>query len=75
MTYVLMGGGHLIYARDTVALCLMFSAGTFLYVATAHILPEVQASEPAGRPLRWKFVLLLVTGIIFPAFINVEHEH
>ena len=31
--------------QESVALCLLFSGGTFLYVATAHVLPEIQSGE------------------------------
>ncbi len=42
LTFLVVRGGLLKdVSRDTLALCLLFSAGTFLYVATAHILPEV----------------------------------
>ncbi len=30
------------------ALCLLFSGGTFLYVATAHVLPEIQSGAHGG---------------------------
>lgn len=33
--------------KETVAILLLFSAGTFLYVATIHILPEVYGKEEA----------------------------
>jgi hypothetical protein len=32
-------------------MCLLFSGGTFLYVATAHILPEIQASPVHEKPV------------------------
>lgn len=31
--------------QESVALCLLFSGGTFLYVATAHVLPEITGCE------------------------------
>lgn len=43
VTYWALQAGLLAYTRYSLALCLLFSGGTFLYVATAHILPEVQA--------------------------------
>lgn len=30
---------------------MLFSAGTFLYVATAHVLPEISSSSSKGGPL------------------------
>ncbi len=36
------------YKQEMLALCLLFSGGTFLYVATAHVLPEIQAGGHGG---------------------------
>ena len=33
-----------------VAVCLLISAGSFLYVATIHVLPEVYCSPEVHRP-------------------------
>lgn len=52
------------------AICLLFSAGTFLFSATMHILPEIKANG-----LGWKEVVVITTGILAPAFISIEHEH
>lgn len=45
--------------QESLALCLLFSGGTFLYVATVHILPEIQqqpshhgTGDRKGRPRR-----------------------
>jgi zinc transporter 9 len=55
-----------------IALVMLFSGGTFLFVATVHILPELITS---GGALTWAEVWMIVFGIMFPAFINVEHGH
>ncbi len=34
--------------QEMLALCLLFSGGTFLYVATAHVLPEIQHGGMGG---------------------------
>ena len=75
LTFLAVNLNIVSYNKDTMALCFMFSAGTFLYVATAHILPEVQMGESIGKPLSWHLVILIAFGIIFPVFINVGHDH
>ena len=46
--------------------------GTFLFVATAHILPEVMHS---GGGLSWAEVGTMVFGTMLPLFLNFEHGH
>ena len=128
ITYYFLGVGFFEYERKMIAIILLFSAGTFLYVATAHVLPEIQhmkkgaatttvdgmavqeeglvavddrrgvrgrtgataAASPTegargspetkaaaneGHALSWMDVAFLVTGIIAPLFITVEHSH
>jgi zinc transporter 9 len=58
--------------KRTLGLLLLFSAGTFLYVATVHILPELQ---PPGRPLAWKKIFVLCLGVFLPWMIGFEHHH
>ena len=68
---------------------MLFSAGTFLYVATVHILPELAAMrssqkltsadgsvtsrDPAG--FSKCELLLLVTGALLPLVLSVGHHH
>lgn len=77
VTFFALVGGAITYSEATLALCLLFSAGTFLFVATAHILPEIQQRGADGgvAPLEWSAVAALVAGVFVPALINVEHEH
>jgi len=51
-------------SSEWLGLCLLFSAGTFLYTIAAHILPEVSRKE--GELIEWSYVLCLVTGILLP---------
>ena len=77
-TYFCLGTGIFQQDRRSVALCLLFSAGTFLYVATCHVLPEVQHIEKPGngedgtgggyRVVFLHGALLVMGGLIF-AFI------
>lgn len=45
LTYWLLSLNLFVYNSESVALCLLFSGGTFLYVATAHVLPEITGCE------------------------------
>ncbi|TPX57600.1 hypothetical protein PhCBS80983_g03740 [Powellomyces hirtus] len=60
---------------------LLFSAGTFLYVATMHILPEIystsrgRGSSPHDKRLSLAQVVCLLAGIFTPLLLAVEHSH
>ena len=71
---------------DTIAatgLAMLFSAGTFLYVATVHVLPEVTSlghshggaagDKPGGFSKSELFMLIL--GAVLPLFLSVGHHH
>ncbi|XP_070577512.1 zinc transporter ZIP9-like [Ptychodera flava] len=80
-------------ALDTInatGIAMLFSAGTFLYVATVHVLPEIAAqghSHTAGaadqenstdvkHPGFSKIELLaLVVGSLTPLILSVHHHH
>ena len=54
------------------AIAMLFSAGTFLYVATVHVLPEVTE----GEALDSAEIFLIVLGTVLPLFLGmVTHEH
>ena len=58
-----------------IGLLLVFSAGTFLYAATMHVMPEVL--EGQGVPDRNKKLQIVLMGIctFLPAFTHLlEHE-
>lgn len=61
---------------------MLFSAGTFLYVATVHVLPEVggmghsHKPDPAGgRGLSRLEVAALVLGCLIPLVLSIGHQH
>ena len=47
---------------------MLFSAGTFLYVATMHVLPEVGVLDR-------KKLCLMVIGSILPLILSLGHSH
>ncbi|KAJ3072856.1 hypothetical protein HDU98_002779 [Podochytrium sp. JEL0797] len=51
---------------------LLFSAGTFLYAAAVHVLPEIYNEE--GKLSRVQIVAL-IAGMFLPYFMTVEHSH
>lgn len=48
------------------AVAMLFSAGTFLYVATVHVLPEVTE----GKKLEAFNIFLVITGLILPLVLG-----
>lgn len=52
---------------------MLFSAGTFLYVATVHVLNEVTSHSSTSLSLQE--VLLTVTGSLLPLIFNIIHSH
>ena len=62
---------------------MLFSAGTFLYVATVHVLPEVggtggHSHSPGGsdgKGLSKVEVLALVVGCLIPLVLSIGHQH
>jgi len=72
VTFYTMHLGLFSYKVKQLAIVMLFSGGTFLFVATAHILPEVMHG---GTPLTWKEVWVIVFGTLFPVMINFEHGH
>ncbi|XP_037359466.1 zinc transporter ZIP9 [Talpa occidentalis] len=67
---------------NATGVAMLFSAGTFLYVATVHVLPEVggmghsHKSDPAGgRGLSRLEVAALVLGCLIPLILSIGHQH
>ncbi|XP_075245752.1 zinc transporter ZIP9-like [Convolutriloba macropyga] len=67
------GGSATIFSNFS-GKAMLFSAGTFLYVATIHILPNIQHSSPGGH-LSTGHVLLLLVGSFCPTLLNMFHSH
>uniref|UniRef100_H2YYJ6 Zinc transporter ZIP9 n=1 Tax=Ciona savignyi TaxID=51511 RepID=H2YYJ6_CIOSA len=60
---------------NATGVAMLFSAGTFLYVATVHVLPEVAQSASGPGKLGLCEVLVLVLGSLFPLILNLSHTH
>ncbi|XP_058423186.1 zinc transporter ZIP9 isoform X2 [Diceros bicornis minor] len=67
---------------NATGVAMLFSAGTFLYVATVHVLPEVggighshKPDSTGGRGLSRLEVAALVLGCLIPLILSVGHQH
>jgi len=59
---------------------MLFSAGTFLYVATVHVLPEVTnggggGDHGGGGGFKKSELFMLVLGTVLPLLLTVGHHH
>jgi len=77
-------GKEAISSVNGTGLAMLFSAGTFLYVATVHILPELLKQTESldgvvghehSRTLPRRELLLLIIGILTPLIIGMYHKH
>ncbi|CAL8274256.1 unnamed protein product [Merluccius merluccius] len=74
---------------NATGVAMLFSAGTFLYVATVHVLPEVggtghshapsssssSGANGGGKGLSKVEVAALVVGCLIPLILSVGHHH
>lgn len=70
---VLQEGKETLSTMNATAIAMLFSAGTFLYVATVHVLPEV--AKDAQNGFTRKELVGLVIGAILPLFLTAGHHH
>ncbi|XP_054256311.1 zinc transporter ZIP9 isoform X1 [Indicator indicator] len=67
---------------NATGVAMLFSAGTFLYVATVHVLPEVggiahshRPESTGGKGLSRLEVAALVVGCLIPLVLSIGHHH
>ncbi|XP_028917268.1 zinc transporter ZIP9 isoform X1 [Ornithorhynchus anatinus] len=67
---------------NATGVAMLFSAGTFLYVATVHVLPEVggtghshKPDAAGGKGLSRLEVAALVLGCLIPLVLSIGHQH
>uniref|UniRef100_A0A0A9XJ61 Zinc transporter ZIP9 n=1 Tax=Lygus hesperus TaxID=30085 RepID=A0A0A9XJ61_LYGHE len=75
LTYFSIGqeGKETLSTLNGTGIAMLFSAGTFLYVATVHVLPEL--TTRAGGALKPKQLLALVAGTLLPLVLSSGHHH
>ena len=54
-------------------LCLLFSAGTFVYSIASHIMPELQphGNQPMSKPN----LFAMSVGMLSPLVLSIDHSH
>jgi zinc transporter 9 len=72
-TYSLLGSLTVLSSPAAVALCVIFSGGTFLHAATMHILPEV-LSGGSGHMSGAQLAAVTV-GSLLPVALSWGHHH
>lgn len=83
LTYFGIGqeGKDTLSSVNATGLSMLFSAGTFLYVATVHVLPELtnrtsgNCHGSGGGSLRFSELAALVVGSLLPALLTTGHHH
>jgi len=77
-------GKEVISSVNGTGLAMLFSAGTFLYVATVHILPELLKQNESldgsvghehSRTLPKKELMLLILSMLTPLVLGMYHKH
>lgn len=77
------GGRESLDTFSATGIAMLFSAGTFLYVATVHVLPEVtnigHGHSHGGGGDKGGFskseLFMLILGAIMPLFLTMGHHH
>lgn len=81
---LMAGGRENLDTFSATGIAMLFSAGTFLYVATVHVLPEVTNighghSHGGGGGDKGGFskseLFMLILGAIMPLFLTMGHHH
>lgn len=74
-------GKETLSSVNATGLAMLFSAGTFLYVATVHVLPELtnrssgSCHSGSGGALRFSELTALIVGALLPLLLTAGHHH
>lgn len=74
LTFVFLKSNFVTLPPESTGYCMLFSAGTFLYVSTVHVLPEVQ-SHNENRQFNFHEMICFIFGSIMPIFLSIGHHH
>ncbi|XP_054288612.1 zinc transporter ZIP9-like [Macrosteles quadrilineatus] len=75
VTYFGIGqeGKETLHSVNATGIAMLFSAGTFLYVATVHVLPELTSRvDGTFKPNQ---LFALIVGTILPVILTQGHHH
>lgn len=85
LTFMLLNihGSQDMDTLSATGIAMLFSAGTFLYVATVHVLPEVTSVGSGhshgggdhGGGFSKSELFMLILGAILPLFLTLGHHH
>jgi zinc transporter 9 len=86
MFLCLQEGKETLSSVNATGIAMLFSAGTFLYVATVHVLPELtsRSSHSHGgsiietterKGLRTIELMFLIIGALLPLLLTLGHQH
>lgn len=72
LSYALLRQANSSSSGTFVAMCVLFSAGTFVYAAAVHMMPDF-----SGKSHTISGVLVLCLGAVIPCLINLLdlHDH
>jgi zinc transporter 9 len=79
-------GKETLSSVNATGIAMLFSAGTFLYVATVHVLPELTSKSshshggsiietPEIKGLRTIELTFLIIGALLPLLLTFGHRH
>ncbi|KAG0725288.1 Zinc transporter ZIP9 [Chionoecetes opilio] len=73
---IVKSGTESFSSSHSTGLAMLFSAGTFLYVSTVHVLPELtsHSHEGSGNFSR-KQLTALICGALLPMMLTLGHHH
>lgn len=78
---ITQSGSESLNSSQNTGIAMLFSAGTFLYVSTVHVLPELTShshdgsgNESSGKFSR-KQLFTLICGSLLPLLLSVGHHH
>ncbi|CAL4187034.1 unnamed protein product, partial [Meganyctiphanes norvegica] len=78
---ITQSGSESLSSSQNTGAAMLFSAGTFLYVSTVHVLPELTSHShdgtSSGGPGQFsrKQLLALICGSLLPLLLSVGHHH
>lgn len=74
LTFMFLKSNIFTLPMEATGYCMLFSAGTFLYVSTVHVLPEIQ-SHNDNRQFSLVELVSFIMGSIVPVFLAIGHHH
>lgn len=82
--YFKQEGKETLTSVNATGAAMLFSAGTFLYVATVHVLPEltirrhnhsISANSHSNHALGKSELVAIVVGALLPSLLTMGHHH